>query len=1239
MSRIVWGEAALALFQLTGPTAVSAGAGSGKTTCLVELCLRLLSGEATGTPCEPGELVAITFTEKAAAELEERLREALAARAAAAPAGSEEARAWRLRLAGLERMAVGTIHAFAGRLLREHALEAGVDPALEVLDEETSQLWRREAARAALVAALDAGRPEARRLATAHGAGGRRGGLAELVAELARERATLGEEGPARPAASDEGAARAARAAAIAAAEALLAARSEVKTATGARALGALREALDALGEDRSGALRAEALSRFDALAGAVRPWRVGASDGPDARGRKAALIDACEAFGPLAAEVLADPQKLELAALVTEAEARYAARKGAGGALDFDDLLARARALLRGDAALRAELRGRVRALLVDEYQDVNALQEELFQLLSRDEPGLAPGPVLVAVGDLKQSIYRFRGADVAVFRGVLERLAATPPGRALHLSVNHRSGPGVLALVNEVFARCMQPAASDPRPYELAFSEADRLVPVRPPGQAPACELLEDGEGGPSAERRVREARAVAARVQALVSGAAGVEVRERGESGAERGRTPRHGDVAILFRRLTEVETYVRALREAGVPFRLGRGGGFYQAPEVRDLGELAAALTAPDDALAWAALLRSPLCGVSDGVLFALSRLGLGTLARREPEAVVEAVWAMFATANSTATSAATSTAMATATATATSTSTEAERAAEGERLLRFLRAWHALRALVDRVPVDELLRRALALLDLEAAHLASPDGERRCANVRKAVALARRFAQRGGGAAGFAARLRTLAAREAREPEAEVEAPDAVALLSVHQAKGLEWPIVFVPDLGATPPRDGRRAARHPTGALALAFADPEADRHHPTAALEAAREEGRRAAAAESRRLLYVALTRARDRLVLSGEAGRAGDTWRALVEAGLAARPELASRVPLAEAGAFRVGAGATATATANVTSTSSSTATATSNATSTSTATSTATSNATAIGARGAGDVAPPRLARPAPPPAVRVAVTALAEHARCPRRVHFSRQLGLPELAGERGPSQDDPDRATARGTLAHAMLAEVDLAAPPLERRVLLAAAASRRGYDPRSPGVRRIAADVSRFLDAPSARRLARAAAEGRLRREVPFLLRLGGDGAPLCYLTGAIDALLEERGGLAVVDFKYALCRPGAAERYRLQLVAYALAAARAFPGQRVTASLQFLRGPCAAVDVTPTQAELRQFAREAPRLAQAVQAGEGYASTPAALGRDAARCRSEGCGYLARCFPGDPSPADAPRG
>jgi ATP-dependent exoDNAse (exonuclease V) beta subunit len=357
---------------------------------------------------------------------------------------------------------------------------------------------------------------------------------------------------------------------------------------------------------------------------------------------------------------------------------------------------------------------------------------------------------------------------------------------------------------------------------------------------------------------------------------------------------------------------------------------------------------------------------------------------------------------------------------------------------------------------------------------------------------------------------------------------------------------------------------------------------------------------------AESQRLLYVALTRARDYLIVSGEAGQGSGkgTWRHFVEAAAGAHPELLRRVAVAEAGTAAIGPALELPEAVR------------SNAE--------LTVEAPAIGA----------LAASAQSPAVRLAVTDLAEYARCPRRHFLSRYLALPErlpVAGK--PVQDDPSRATARGTLAHAMLSEVDLAAPPLAQRAQLGAAASRRGYDEASPAVRRILRDVTRFLDSPAGRRLAGLAQRGGLRREVPFLMRLDAPGSPpdaggaRCYLSGAIDAIAEEKGGLVVIDFKYALPAPGAAEKYRIQLLTYALAATRALPGKPVRASLQYLRGSCASVDVTPSPAELAAFAQEAPRLAAAAALGrEGEA--PEALGRTEERCRGEGCGYVFRCYP-----------
>jgi hypothetical protein len=209
----------------------------------------------------------------------------------------------------------------------------------------------------------------------------------------------------------------------------------------------------------------------------------------------------------------------------------------------------------------------------------------------------------------------------------------------------------------------------------------------------------------------------------------------------------------------------------------------------------------------------------------------------------------------------------------------------------------------------------------------------------------------------------------------------------------------------------------------------------------------------------------------------------------------------------------------------------------------------------------------------------------------------------------------------------------MLAEIDLGAPPLERRAQLEAAVRRRGYDPRSPAVRRIVAEVVRFVESAPGRALAAAAPGGALLREVPFLLRLDAPaGAPpaACYLVGAIDALAIDRRArsVTVIDYKYAVPRAGAAERYRVQLLAYALAAGRAHPGCTVRARLQFLRGDGRGLDVTPAPEELARFAAEAPALAQEAARGAGDRS-PAELGRTESRCRAEGCGWVGRCHGG----------
>ena len=1114
-----WSDAALALFDAEGSTAVSAGAGSGKTTALLELVRRRLAGIGPGAPLSPREVVAITFTERAGRELVERLGRELAEGVRELSAAGDEERASRLAAAlrELPSMSVGTIHGYAATLLRAHPIDAGVDPDFAVLDEEGAGELLSAAALSGAMAALDRGDGATRRLAAA--LGGARA-LADAAVSLVRERATRGLSGPVEAVPGDPGTVERAREELLGAAGDLVALAGAATTASGREALAELSTRLAA------GSLRE--------LAAALKGWRSGKRDPPELAEAKGRLEEAGRVLPLVEAELLAAPGAAALAALVEEIERRYAGEKGRAGALDFDDLLVRARDLLRGAPAVRDEVGSRLRALLVDEYQDVNGLQAELFELLAPAEGAHGEPPLRVAVGDAKQSIYRFRGADVSVFASLIERLAAGA-GQVVHLRENHRSCAGVVGLVNAVFDAA-------PGSLGVPFGPEDQLRSTRAGGELPAAELLEDGGAGTGEERRAREAHALAARAAELVVA----------------GRRP--GELAVLFRRLTHVRVFERALREAGLPTRVARGGGFFQAPEVRDLGELCAVVDEPGDEVAWAALLRSPLCGLTDGSLVALSRGRLSRLAELPPEEATAELHRAHG---------------------------DAAPEGEGDRLGRLLATWRELRDARRRIDVGELVELAVRRLDLEAALLAGPDGERRAGNLRKALALARREGARGATPGDLAGRLRRMALRPPREPEAEGGAGDAVSLLTVHQAKGLEWPVVLVPELSARPPAAQRRAVLDERGRVAAPHHPEGGDGPEETATTSRLRMAASEAEAAESRRLLYVALTRACDQIVLTGAGGRSlAGSWAEVVGR---APPELLLRRPAPE--------------------------------------------RAPPPPANPDGEAGPaarpPRL-RPAPAALpLRVAVTGLAEYARCPRRHWFVGAMHLPEPRLDGG-GEDAPERATDRGTLAHALLAEVDPAAPPLERRALLAAAAARRGEDPGRPGVRRIVDEVDRFLSGPAGDRLARAARSGRLRREVPFLLRL--DGGPACYLDGALDALIVNDGEIEILDYKYARHHPGAEERYRVQLAAYALAASRAFPGRPVRAALHFLR-PHLEVDVTPSTGDLARLAAEAPALAAAAVRGEGRDLAPADLGRDAARCRAEGCGFLTRCFgpPGAP--------
>ena len=527
-----------------------------------------------------------------------------------------------------------------------------------------------------------------------------------------------------------------------------------------------------------------------------------------------------------------------------------YAELKRARGALDFDDLELRARTLLHDHEGVRAAWSERLELLMVDEFQDTNRRQLALLELLERGN--------LFTVGDELQSIYGFRYAEVEIFRE--RRAALAAQGAALALTENFRARPPLIAAVNAVFAARfgdtytpLLAAREDPHHREPSVELL--LTDRRGWAESPHARALA-GELPPAPLWRQAEARLLAQRVAELV---------QAGEAAA--------GEIVVLLRAAGDLAVYERALQECGLR-TLAAVGSFWGHQQVGDLLAWLRALANPLDEVALYSTLASPLVGISSD--------GLALLALRARADRV-GVWATLKAA-------------------------DAELyaqlpAADRERLRRFLELFARERRLAATHGVAELLLRAIAACDYEQHVLTLDWAERRLANIHKLLRLARRFeAAEGRSLRGFldhVAHRGTFA--QGAEPEAPTGGaePDAVRLMTIHAAKGLEFPVVCVADLGRTAQGltpdllvDGER--------VGLRLASLDGSPSLGCLQYEELCAERRLAEEAEEERIVYVAMTRARERLLLSGavdfanwpaaRAGGAPIAWLA---------PALAAEVP----------------------------------------------------------------------------------------------------------------------------------------------------------------------------------------------------------------------------------------------------------------------------------------------------------------------------------------------------
>jgi ATP-dependent exoDNAse (exonuclease V) beta subunit len=1091
-----------------------AGAGTGKTSVLVDrFCAAALDPDG-GVE----RILAFTFTERAADQLRRRIRDELSARIHEAE--GERLEALRTALDATDRAWISTIHGFCRRLLASHPAAGGIDPRFRVVDEAEAERLAIRAFDSALAEMVESGEPEALELAAAN----RRRTLLEMTRGAYDELRSHGDPNPALPRLAPPD-----TASAIAAlTEAARSAHLECAEASG-RSVRSRERIAAAMDLDPN-------LPPDDELLESLRDLEISSN-------AKAFAGEACERYtralkraqAAVAAHVLG-PAYEQLRELVARFGARYEQLKEERAALDFEDLQLKAVELLSGSDPLRDRYRDQFDHLMVDEFQDTNDLQLRLIEQLR------GPATRLFLVGDEFQSIYGFRHADVEVYRRQHRRFAEgdEPNGEALPLTGNFRAAPQLVAATNAIgrgllggFEPLTAFLEDEARtaPVELLLTVDDRKGWESEETRLPR--LPDD----PSSGSKVAEARRLAGRLRQLVD--------EDGVDPAE---------IVVLMRAFTHVAAVERALKDAGLdPYVVG-GRGFWSQQQIDDLRCLLTVIANPLDDEALFGALASPACGVLPDTLWLLRRAATWRDEERDRERLGH-VWPLVRDLVESG----------------APTRGDAEAAAlipseEMERLHRFATVLTELRYRSTEGGLETLIERAASAFDYDLATLSRIDGQARWANVRKLMRLAREFETSEGPDLGaFLEYLDSRAASRDREAEAATRAEGhaGVRVMTVHGAKGLEFEVVAVADLGRNlqlgwsplrvqPGEEGPEGGELARVGVQLGRLGRPAERLQDYQELtELAGERD----AEEEGRLAYVAATRAKRRLLLSGTFNP--NALNRLLTGSSSLRsedPRTYARKPIAlqlirslldgevtegeleipaagdgyPAGSLRVsvsepvpGAGAELLTPGE----------------------------AEPPPEQTAG--AEPPLDRPEVPPALigGLSYSALSAFENCGYRFYVERVLGIgePEVVSVDGEESSAPEvrRRFGPGLAVHSLLewsARNRWREPDDER---IAAALREQGLEA-DDGISQVLALTKAFLASP----LCREISDARVNPEVPFVLSVGGT-----LIRGSIDLLARRPdGSVLVVDYKTDRLEgrdPNQiVSRYSIQRDLYALAAA-----------------------------------------------------------------------------------------
>ena len=1073
-----------------GQVFVSAGAGTGKTTVLVERFVEAV--------CERGidveSMLVITYTERAAGELKSRIRARLHELGRHDLARSLDG-AW-----------ISTIHGFCLRLLKSHPFAAGLDPRFRVLDDSQGRVIRGEAFEAALNEFCAGDAADRLQLLATYGAGGLRRMLTTVYETLRSAGRELDLE---------------------------LGERADLQIRLGelAAVARALADDPDATDAARSAAAQAVVVAESESL-----PERLLDLGGLRARGERAASYEeARKGVEQAALDELALQDRELLQELLHGFAAQYAAAKDRESALDFEDLQLHARDLLRDDQALRERERLRFRSIMVDEFQDTNRLQCELVDLLTR------PDAERFFVGDEFQSIYGFRHADVQVFR---ERRAGAET--LLPLTRNYRSRPEVLAVVNHLFGaefgEEFQPLAASGEFPDPVFGTPVELLVTDKAAYA-----------GTGLHWRRAEAKNVARRVKELV------------DTGAATA-----GETVLLFAAGTDAEWYEEELRGAGLATYRATGRGYFGQQQVVDLLSYLRLLQNRYDDEALVSVLASPFVGVSNDALLLIRRAARGPIF------------------------------------TGLERTLPADLDPDDTRLLRaFRQRYDRLAEAAPRLSLERLCERIVADHDYDLAVLTQWDGRRRYANLRKLARLARSYEElRGPDVEGF---VRFVEEQEAvgaaeRDAVAEEEGADAVRLLTIHAAKGLEFKVVVVADAG----RDRNAPSSDEIlcladGRFGFRVADPATGRRHGVLGYDSVKEARAAEDEAERLRLYYVAMTRAIDRLIVSGsidperkadertpigwvlgrldcaeELAGVGEAPLELEREGTRVLVRVDRTAPPAEKAVPALVPAVVDEETGQL-----------------------------ALFAAGEEPKLPPLAPALAPIQALpepplhdvrRLSYSALALFERCSYRYYAERVAGMREARAHGTVAGQTGLLATEVGDAVHRLLELVDLSEPAMPDTGQV-----RAWYpDASEEELARISAFVESYCGSALARRIAALAGA---RPERPFAFEHDG-----VLLHGRLDVLQVDESRALVLDYKTNSLAEGTPEEiveadYRLQRLVYALACFRAGMDE-VEVVYHFLERPDAVVSKTFARADVPELEGELSKAIGRIRAGE-FVPTP----------------------------------